>query len=278
MTLITRSMLILSLAGCTDLATQADTDPPPPPLTARFAADAYLQDCDWSGDYWFGVETLKLTLEHDLDGHRQRALPATGTCVDGLRLFAEEELQSGDELPGLFGRPLWEGPLGSGSLRDVVPGLWHADAFHSPDRCGTIEESLGEGMGLTEAGIMSGVDTPSPGGLTVATADGVRFSDHPRGVQVGDEVRLAWEADGWDDVFVQVRRLHDGEARQTITCGAAGLASFTLGDDVWDLVNDAVFAQETQVYVGFQREAEIELPDGSARATVVTRAIHVLQP
>ena len=270
-------VLLLPLTGCLLLGADQDTTPPPPPLTVQFVADAYLQDCDWSGDFWLGVESLELTLEHDLDGHRAVELPAPGTCVDGLELFSADALQSGDDLPGLFARPLWEGPLGSGSLKDIVPGLWHADAFHSPDRCGTLDESLGEGVALTEAGVVSGLASPVHGSLAAVTADGERFTDHAP-VQVGDTVELAWEADGWDETFVQVRRLHDGEARQTITCGVSSEGGFTVDDTVWDLVNDAVFAQDTQIYVGLVRRSEVELEDGSARATVLTRAMHVLQP
>ena len=270
---------VLALLGVSACAlfegADSDTDPAPP-TTLRFVADAYLQDCRWTGEDWLGVESLRLTLHHDLDTLQETAWPAPGTCVAGLELFAEEALLGGDPVPDLDGRPRYDSPEGSGPIAPVVPGLWHTSAFQSPERCGTLSESVGDGVSLVEAGRFSGLGTPAVAAFEAATADGGRFIDHEP-VTFGDTVALAWSAEDWPRAFVQVRREHEGEVRETITCAVSG-DGFTVDDAVWDLANDALLADDNRIYLGLVREELVESVDGSAQAWMVLRAIHVLKP
>lgn len=269
---------VLLGTGCAalGLGAETDTDPPPPPITARFVADAYLQDCRWSGDDWLGVEALRVTLHHRLDEVPELALPAPGTCTAGMELFAEEALLGGDPIPDFDERPRYTSPQASGSLTSLTPGLWHTDAFVSPERCGTLEESVGDGAVLEQAGPFTDLATPPTASWPTARADGQRFSDHDT-VQVGDTVELTWQADGWTAAFVQIRREHEGEVREVITCGAEG-GSFTLDETAWGQANQALLADDARIYLGLIREELVETVDGSARAWMVLRAIHVLKP
>ena len=272
-----RVLLLAGLGGCTLLGgdTETDTDPPPP-ITARLVADAIMQDCRWTEEDWLGVESLSITLHHRSEGAPDITVPAPGTCVTGVELFAEEVLARGDDIPGLDGRPRYDSPQASGQLTALTPGLWHSDAFVAPERCGTLEESVGEGVVLVDAGVLTDLGSPAAPTFSTAAADGARFAD-VRGVQRGQELTLTWEAEGWDGAFVQIRREHEGELREVITCGAAG-GSFTLDDTAWGLANDALLADDNRIYLGLVREELVETVDGSARAWMVLRAIHPIAP
>lgn len=263
-------------SGCAGLGAATDTDPPPPPITARFVADAYLQDCRWTEQDWLGVRALRLTLHHRAAELEPFALPAPGTCVSNLDLFAEEALPAGDPIEGLDGRPAFTSPQADGTLANLSPGLWHDDAFVSPERCGTLDESVGTGATLTSAGIFTDLGSPPTGSWPEALADGQRFIDHGP-VSPGDTVELTWQAEGWTGAFVQVRRMHEGEVRETLTCGVEGDA-FTIDQRVWDAANGALLADDNEVYVSLYREERVETVDGSAQAWMLLRAIHVLQP
>jgi hypothetical protein len=275
MTLMGRVTALLGLLGCA--GGEADTDLAPPPLAARYVADAVLRDCTWSGERWYGVRQLALTLEHDLDGLDLRELPPPGACTEGVELYAEEAFIEGDPLPDGADRPRWSGPPGGGVLPEVLPGLWHATAFTAPERCGTLEQTVGGGFSLDEAGPFTGIATPPSLTLPEATADGVRFGDRDP-VSVGESVDLAWEADGVDVAFVQIRRLHEGQIRQTITCTPSEPGRFTLDDTAWDLADDGILAGQTAVRLGLSRRVEQTLDDGSARVLVRTRALLDLGP
>lgn len=267
--------LALSTLACTDGGADTDTDPPPP-ITARFVADAYLQDCRWSEEDWLGVEALRVTLHHSSDGVPPVELPAPGTCVNQLELFAEEALPASDGIEGLDTAPRYISPEGEGSLRDVLPGLWHSDVFVAKDRCGTLDEAIGDGVSLDRTGPFSALSTPSNGTIPSAMVDGARFTDREP-LSDGDTATFTWEAEGWDAAFVQLRREQGGELRDVVTCGASG-GSFTLDDTAWDQTNSAVLADGNHVYLGLVREELVETVDGSARAWMVVRALHVLDP
>ncbi|MFK7928505.1 MAG: hypothetical protein AB8H79_09960 [Myxococcota bacterium] len=268
---------VLPMLGCDGLLTGTDdVDLPPPPITARFSADAILQDCYWGGESWLGVESLRLTLEHRLEGAVSRDVPAPGTCTSDVELYAEQALDGGDPVPGLSERPGWTGPEGSGRLPVVVPGLWHGDAFAMAERCGILEDTVGDGVELTDAGSLSGFVTPAVQSIENSLADGVLFEDHAP-VLDGDTVALTWDAEGWDRAFVQVWREYNGEVREIITCGVQGDA-FTIDDAVWSVTNDNLITTDNRLVVGVVRDEVVELPDGSARVQLSTRALHVMEP
>lgn len=270
--------LLLPLVGCDalGLGPEEEVEPPPPPITARFAADAVLQDCYWGGEHWVGVQSLNLTLEHRLDGAVSRELPAPGTCTSDVELYAEQSLDGGDPVPGLASRPAWEVQEERGRLPVLVPGLWHGGVFSSPERCGTLDESVGAGVELTDAGTLSGLMTPAVEPFLEPTIDGVRFEAH-EGVDTGDVAELAWQAEGWDAAFVQIWREHEGEVREIITCGVSGTA-FTIDDTAWDVANDSLIAESNRVVLGVVREDIETLDSGEARVLLTTRALHVLEP
>jgi len=270
-------VLLPLLGGCALLTGETDTDTdPPPPVTARLVADAWIQDCRWNEEDWLGVESLTITLHHRLPELPEQTLPAPGTCVTGLELFAEEAVPRGDDLPGLDGRPRYDSPEASGQLAPLTPGLWHSSAFVAPERCGTLDESVGPGVSLTDAGVLTGLGTPATGTWTTAAVDGGRFIDASP-VSLGQTATLTWDAQEWDSAFVQIRREHEGEVREVITCGAQG-GSFTLDDTAWSQANAALLADDNRVVLGLVRQELVETVDGSARAWMVLRALHTIAP
>lgn len=266
-----RSLLFfLVLTACPD-----DPGTSRGPLVARFVADGALRDCEWGGDEWLGVTQLGLGLEHRLEGPPARDLPAPGTCEDGVPLYAEQAYTQGDPIPDLDGPPRWRGLPGSGALDEVVTGLWYRSVFWSAERCGTLADTIGDGITLESAGSLSGLATPATGTISAITADGVRFTEHDAVVR-GDLVELAWQDSGFDAHFIQVRRLLDGDPRQVITCTPDVDGRYTLDDRAWSMVDDGILADELIVAVGFVATNHIEVGDGHAE--VLTRVTHTLAP
>jgi hypothetical protein len=274
----TRQALVAALlfGGCSFFEGQdSDTDPPPPPLDTRLVVTAYAQDCRWDGEDWIGLEAMHITLEH-ADPLPDRSIPPRGECVNTFSLFAEEALDGGVPLDGLAGQPSWVGVGGSGQLSLVVPGLWHRNVYENQERCGLIEEHVGDGIELDSAAAYGGLKTPAPGELGDIQLDGARFVDRVDPVELGDELRFTWTSTGWQQSFVHVRRSHGGLLKESIVCGTTGLDAFTVDESVWGLATESTLADDVQVYVGFQNVVVQETDDGSARAELITRAVHVL--
>lgn len=273
-----KAFLVLALTsiGCQS----PESDSPPAPdyadITLRYTADAYMQSCRWSGNDWNGVAALSVTLEHRLSGVSARGLPAPGTCVSGLALYAEESLPSGDDFSASDTTPRYETPEFEGPITRIVPGLWHDSPFPSGERCGKLNASVGAGIGLIDTGDYPALSTPPPGDWESASFDGVPFDDATPLV-FGQTGEIAWDASGWSGGFIQIQQRFAGEVRDTVTCTPVG-SSFTLDEEVWSVANDKILADSIVLYVVMTNADIVADVTEKRDALVETRAIFPLQP
>ena len=134
-----------------------------------------------------------------------------------------------------------------------------------------IREVASDGTTISGAGVFSGAKAPVPGSVGAVTLEGE--VDDETGIPFGAEVTASWDASGWDSAWVQVRREKDGGLVESVTCAADG-DSYTLDEDAWSLLNDALQVDVTNLYVAFQVEGGSTTEDGQEIVTQ-TRAMHV---
>ena len=94
-----------------------------------------------------------------------------------------------------------------------------------------------------------------------------------RPTRFGSEITASWDAQGWDRSWVQIRREKDGALVESVTCAADG-EDFTVDDDVWSLLSDALEVDVTNLYVAFEVDGGSNTTDGQEIVTK-TRAMHV---
>ena len=111
----------------------------------------------------------------------------------------------------------------------------------------------------------------SPGEVSDVTLEGE--VDEETGIPFGAELTASWDASGWDKTWVQIRREKDGALVESVTC-AADDEVFTVDDDVWSLLSDALEVDVTNVYVAFEVDGSSTTADGQEILTA-TRAMHV---
>jgi hypothetical protein len=261
-------LLILAILACGGSSIKLGQGEAP---DARFIADLFTWECaqdDTGGTReWEGVHSYLLTLETAPDALADRSVPASG-CSRGVDLFP---IDAGAGAVAYEGSPTWANGELSGRLLAGAPGFWSASAFTNQNSCMTAEQLLGEGTLLEGLSPFSGARTPAPGVYTDVRIEG---ADSRGGLPFGAEVAVSWDAEGWDQSWVQVRRESGGSLLESVTCATTGSSSTTIGAEVWEQFNGAAEAEVNNLYVGMQKSRVTEAEDGQ-RIEVVTRALHV---
>lgn len=242
-------------------------------VDARLYADVYTWKCeDRSGDetqYYDGVYSYQVSLEYAPDSLVSRKLPSAG-CTSGLDLFPIDAGSAGEDLPDV-GNPTWANGDVSGTLTHRSDGFYYDDVFGAVDNCTYASDLIGDGTSLSGAGVFSGARTPSAGSL-----DGIEISnfDTETGLTFGQTVDVSWTQKGWDDAWVQIRtESSGGELADSVTCNTGGANSFTVDDQVWSLMNSAVEADVTNLFVTMQNSETVDTEDGQ-KIDLVTRVVH----
>jgi hypothetical protein len=265
-TVLAASMLLL---GCDNQKIALGGGAPP---DARLYADVYTWECEdtsSAGALYPGVFSFEIALEYAPDALADRDLPGSG-CSRGLDLFPSDAGAAGLDIPDAA-RPTWSTAGLEGELGREAEGFYFDSAFDNRSSCAYAEDLLADGTTLADAGVFSGARAPVPGTVGAVTFSGEL--DAESGIPFGAELTASWDASGWDDAWVQVRREKDGQLVESVTCAAEG-DSYTLGDDAWGLLSDALEVDVTNLYVGFQVEGSSTAEDGQKVATY-TRAMHV---
>jgi len=241
-------------------------------VDARLIADVYTWNCydPNTGDNYQGAFGQVTTLENSQGGITALNLPAVGDCVANLDMFPDGAGANAVDIPGLTADPTWESEVDDGKLSKRATGFYYDDVYPDVRTCYSTDEIMAGGVRLVSAGHLSGATTPDPAAAPAIDIDGVEDSDS---LQFGDEATLSWGSHLWDEVWVQVRRVKEDEAWETVTCNATGLDSFDLDDAVWDLMDESLDVQQNNLYVGFQT-LDRSIADGH-EIQVATRAIAV---
>ena len=241
---------------------------------ARLTSDVYTWDCQSTETAWMGVLGFQVALEFVPDELDGRQLPPAGSCDHGLSMFAVDSLNTGfggTALPDLTSEPGWETDGDSGTLNEVVSGMWIDDVYNNVLTCNQVSDVITGGVSLVDAGILDGVQTPEAGSVTLVSVDG-SFDD---GIPFNSDLDLSWDTSGWGESFVQIRRVNSGIAYETLTCNTTGEDDFTLGVDAWDLFDASLDVDVNYLYVGFRNTAIHSTTEGQT-VEVSTRALHVV--
>ncbi len=239
---------------------------------ARLFADVYTWQCEERSDtdtfYYDGVFSYQVSLEYSPDDLTQRDLPASG-CTSGLDMFPSDAGGGGTNIPDA-GSPVWSNGDVSGTLANGTTGFYFDDVFGDVQNCAYAEDLIGEGTKLSDAGSFSGATTPVAG-----TLDDVQISnyDENSGLVFGAPVDVSWTMKGWDDAWVQIRAETMGELTDSVTCNTGGANSYSVDEGVWSLMNSAVEADVTNLFVTVQNADTVTTSDGQ-RIEVVTRVVH----
>jgi hypothetical protein len=241
------------------------------PPDARLYADVYTWECEDSTtlDLYEGVFAYEISMEYAPDGLADRDLPSSG-CTRGLDMFPADAGSGGTDLPDTD-RPTWSTGDLEGALSHKATGFYKDDVFDNQSSCTAAEDLLADGTTLGDAGVFSGASAPVPGAVGEVTIDGE--VDEETGIPFGAQITASWDASGWDRAWVQVRREKDGALVDSVTCATDG-ESFTLDDDAWSLLNEALQVDLTNLYVAFEVEGGSTTTDGQQILTY-TRAMHV---
>jgi hypothetical protein len=118
------------------------------------------------------------------------------------------------------------------------------------------------------ADLLEGAITPRP-----ASDGSVEFGPEAAdGIGFGEVVTVEFDASGWDESWVELRREKQGEVWESVTCNTTGLSSFTIDDTHWSRLSTDLTGTFEDVVVAFQLADEIDLDSGQ-RAEVLTRAL-----
>ncbi|GDX79706.1 hypothetical protein LBMAG42_15170 [Deltaproteobacteria bacterium] len=239
---------------------------------ARLFADVYTWQCEERSDtetlLYDGVFSYQVALEYAPDDLTARELPASG-CTSGLDMFPSDAGSEGTNIPEV-GNPTWSNGDLSGTLLNESAGFYFDDVYGDVQNCTYAEDLIGEGTKLSDAGSFSGATTPPAG-----TLDNVEISnyDESTGLTFGETVDVSWTMKGWDDAWVQIRTESMGELADSVTCNTGGANSYTVDEDVWSLMNSAVEADVTNLFVTVQNASTVTTEDGQ-KIEVITRVVH----
>ncbi len=266
------AVALLGVAGCKGCSGTINLGQGPE-ADARLTADVYTWECSDNNDNFYeGVFGFDVALEYAPDGLQDRALP--GGCVYGLSMFPKDAGGQGEDLPGLEAEPRWaSGDLG-GSLQREGPGFYFAEAYNNVMSCQPSDELIEAGVTLSSGAAFTGVDTPVPGVIDWVDTE-FEDEDGNNELSFGETVDLEWDAEGWDEVWIQVRKERDGQNYGAVTCNVSGDEEFSIDDDVWGLFQGNVNVEVINLYVGFQNVDIVEMDDGQ-KIEVITRGMHVL--
>lgn len=257
--------------GTIDFGTGAETD-------ARLTSEVGTWNCSGPGEggeeeFWKGVFQFDITLEVQPDSLSDRDLPGVGECEYGLSMVAEDRLEGGAYLPDVE-RPGWAAADRTGNLDPVAPGLYRDAVFNNRFQCNDrVEDVLSGGIRLTDGGeLFTGAETPEAGLVNDVAID-TELEDGD--LTFGDTFKVTWDVTGWDESYVQIRRVRDGLAAETITCNTTGLGEFDIDDAIWGQFNPALGVDRNRLFVGFRNTGSWEATNGQS-VEVETRAIHEL--
>ena len=264
-----RSYLVfgLMLIGCGDgvikLGLGEETD-------ARFTSDVYTWDCSAGDQNWMGAFSFDVSLVYTPDNLASRALPAPNACVSGLSMFALDTLEGGTDIPEAD-EPEWTTGDTSGKLRRQLPGLYYDDVFKNVFSCDPVDSIISSGVKLVDSGTLSGVSTPEAGEVVQVSTD----LEAAGGVPFGETFNLSWDASGWDESFIQIRRARSEMLVETLTCNTTGRSEFAIDSGVWGELDETVNANRNYLYVGF-RNTDNVMSEAGQRVDIETRALHVV--
>ena len=243
------------------------SDPEP---DSRLIADIVTWPCGGSDGTapYLGAYALTTTLEYAPDGLQEFTLPPEGECASGVSMFPQDAGNAGADIDGT---PQWVTTWGQGVMERHTPGYYYADLLGNQHSCQNLDEMLGTGISITDAGPLTGVSTPAAGTVTAVNVDDDQVS---QGLSFGDPLDLSWQADDWESSWVQIRMERDGYAYDSVLCNTTGLAEFTLTEDVWSLLDEELSVEVINLYVGLQNTDVQELESG-LKVDVITRAMYV---
>ncbi|HND29458.1 MAG TPA: hypothetical protein PKY30_05295 [Myxococcota bacterium] len=262
-------LLPLLLVACEAGKIQLGGGPEP---DARFWADVFTWQCSATVDdvvqTWEGAFNYDLRFQYAPDALTEMESPDSG-CNFGADLFPDN---AGDGGVNLSGSPGWyNSDALTGTMEAKGDGFYFDSAFSNQRTCTYVDELIGDGTELTDAGSFSGAKTPVPGSLDSVTITGV---DSETGIQFGADVTVEWEAENWEKSWVQIRREQGGALVEAATCATTGDSSFDVDSDVWDLLHDAVEVDVTNVYVGMEKHDSLTAEDGQ-EIELITRVMHI---
>ncbi len=266
--LIAAALLMGCNKGTIDVGGGAATD-------GRLTSDVYTWDCTSEDGDWMGVFGFDITLEWVPDDIYDRSLPAPGQCTAGLSMFALDAGYSGDDIPNAKNKnPRWRTAGDTGRMDEVWSGLWRDEVDANVMGCSPVEDTIVDGVEVYDAGIMTGARTPQAGEVALVEINGESTSEFETGFGFGEEIEVAWEASGWDESFVQVRRVKDWIAYDTVICNTTGEEGFVVDDEVWGLLNEDLNVDYNYFYVAFRNTDQWETEYGQ-KVDVITRGLHV---
>lgn len=241
------------------------------PPDARFLTDVYTWTCRSTVDdsVYQGVYGQSLSLEYAPGAVTSLDLPPAGDCQGDLDMRPRSAGDGGLDIPGLGDSPRWESDTEAGVMDRQGRGYYRDEVFPGERTCLDIEEVLGQGALLTEAGVLTGVRAPVPAGVPA-----VDYGDlEGRSISFGDELTVSWDDQDWDQSWIQLAREKEGVAFESATCNTTGMTSFTLGAGAWGLLTEELEVQQNALYIGFQRSERTTL-DGT-EVVAITRAVAV---
>lgn len=266
--LLIATMLIVGCKGGSfDVGSGAETD-------GRLTSDVYTWDCTSEDGDWMGVFGFDVTLEWVPDAIYDRSLPSPGQCTQGLSMFALDAGYSGDDIPDAKSNPRWRTAADSGRFDEVWSGLWRDEVDANVMGCGPVEDTIVDGVEIYDAGVMNGARTPQAGDVALVEINGESTSEFETGFEFGEEIDVTWEASGWDETFVQVRRVKDWVAYDSVICNTTGEDGFVVDDEVWGMLNEELNVDYNYLYVAFQNTEQWESEYGQ-KVDVTTRGLHV---
>ncbi len=246
------------------------------PYDARLLSDVYAWECvdpastgttatgtQDEDEYYLGVFSQVVTLEHAPNALAAISLPSPGGCTAELDLFPESAGSGGADLDGVDA-PEWTTEVDRGVLKEESTGFWRDNVLDNVHSCGPVEDTLAGGTELVEAGSLTGVTAPEPAEVPFVTFDGMTYheSTDTYSFEWGDAVTASWDSHSWEEVWVQIRREREGEAWESVVCNVTGDSSFTLDEAIWDLMDETLEVERNNIYVAFQRSSEVTTSDG----------------
>lgn len=262
----------ISGKGSAEGLTDDDGDGSAVVADARFLTDVYTWTCQESdgSDLYQGIFGQSYSLEYAPGAVTSLELPSPGTCIDDLNMRPLTAGDGGLDVPDMGDRPRWEALDNQGVMDRLGRGFYRDDVFPGERTCLAIDEVLGGGARLTEAGVLTGVQAPAPVEVPTVSFEGLSGD----GIVFGDEITVSWAESDWDEVWISLAREREGVAFESATCNASDRTSFTIGAESWALMTEELEVQQNVLYIGFQRSEWSTTEDG-LEVLSTTRAIAI---
>lgn len=235
----------------------------------RLIADVFTWECLSDGGTYPGVYAHKVSLEYAPDSLRNLDLPPPGECKYGLDMFPSNAGEGGSNIDGITSQPEWETDYFDGELELLAQGFWYEDVLGNEHLCQEATDRLAGGTTLYDAGILSGIATPSPAELPDISYDGFDTV-----IEFGDEISVSWEEHDWEQVWIQLRRESGQDVVESVTCNVTNSDSLTIDQDIWGLLDSDLNVEKNNLYVAFQRAETLETTDEQL-IDVFTRVVDI---